>query len=335
MTFPFEAPIFREAGIDAALRGPPALRGAAPAAGLPRRAPARPVPSSSCDPAAAAARCAARGPSSSTRPARSRRGGRTRAPRPARLGAARSRSSARRSPPPPGLPRSRSSSAPARRRCSVAALTTSGTSTAELSVALVPMVVFYRVSPLARLGKRLFVTTPVVLAREPARRTRDRDRAARLGRWGASSRRISALLGDPARWRAMREGLGEVRARLGVQASPTAWRGRVLSVRLRATGEVVNRPPAPLPALESVPWIAAQWATGAVDAALGTMNSRPRPSPLRQRCLTDRGGLRPDSGTRFANVLDDQDLARGVADDLLGRAAEQQVHRSRCGRGTR
>ena len=96
-----------------------------------------------------------------------------------------------------------------------AALSTSGTSTAELAASQVPMVVFYRVSFLGRVGAALLVTTPfIAMANLLAGRALVTERlvSARGGRVLADD--LAALLGDPARWRAVRDGLGEVRARL-------------------------------------------------------------------------------------------------------------------------
>jgi lipid-A-disaccharide synthase len=95
------------------------------------------------------------------------------------------------------------------------AITTSGTSTTELAVAQVPMAVFYRASPLARLAARCLVTSPWIampnlLSGRPVVSER------LVGGRGAQAiaRDALALLDDPARWRATRDALGAVRAAL-------------------------------------------------------------------------------------------------------------------------
>lgn len=95
------------------------------------------------------------------------------------------------------------------------ALTTSGTSTAELAAALVPMVVFYRVSPLGRLGKALLVTSPyIAMANLLAGRDAVPERLVGRGGGAALADALAALLSDPARWAAVRAELEGVRARL-------------------------------------------------------------------------------------------------------------------------
>lgn len=94
-----------------------------------------------------------------------------------------------------------------------AALTTSGTSTAELAVSQVPMVVFYRVSPLGRLGAACFVTSPwIALANLLAGRRIVTERL--VGRRGGTSlgADVAGLLSDAAAWSSTRSALGEVRA---------------------------------------------------------------------------------------------------------------------------
>ena len=96
-----------------------------------------------------------------------------------------------------------------------ASLSTSGTSTAELAVDLVPMVVFYRVSPFGRLFKALFVTSPwfalpnLLAGRGavPERLVSPRG-GARLGA------ELAGLLSDEAQWTAQREVLAGVRDRV-------------------------------------------------------------------------------------------------------------------------
>jgi lipid-A-disaccharide synthase len=96
-----------------------------------------------------------------------------------------------------------------------AAITTSGTSTAELAAALVPMVVFYRVSLLGRLGKALLVTSPfIAMANLLAGREVVPERLVSRRGGRALGDELVALLADPARWRAMRDTLVPVRDRL-------------------------------------------------------------------------------------------------------------------------
>ena len=96
-----------------------------------------------------------------------------------------------------------------------AAITTSGTSTAELAAALVPMVVFYRVSPLGRVGKALLVTSPfVAMANLLAGRGVVPERLVSRGGGAALGDEAAALLADPVRWRATRDALVPVRERL-------------------------------------------------------------------------------------------------------------------------
>ena len=95
------------------------------------------------------------------------------------------------------------------------ALTTSGTSTAELAAALVPMVVFYRVSMLARLGARLLVTSPyVAMANLLAGREIVPERLVPAGGGAALGDEVAGLLADRDRWLRMRGDLATVRARL-------------------------------------------------------------------------------------------------------------------------
>ena len=96
-----------------------------------------------------------------------------------------------------------------------AAITTSGTSTAELAAALVPMVVFYRVSLLGRLGKALLVTSPfIAMANLLAGREVVPERLVSRRGGGVLGDELAALLADPARWKAMRDALVPVRDRL-------------------------------------------------------------------------------------------------------------------------
>lgn len=95
------------------------------------------------------------------------------------------------------------------------ALTTSGTSTAELAAALVPMVVFYRTSLLARLGARILVTSPyVAMANLLAGRQIVPEHLVPSSGGAALGEEVAALLADGARWSRMRADLATVRARL-------------------------------------------------------------------------------------------------------------------------
>ena len=96
-----------------------------------------------------------------------------------------------------------------------AALTTSGTSTCELAVDQVPMVVFYRASFLGRLGAKALVTSPfIAMANLLAGKEIVPERL--VGRRGGAALAddLVAILEDPARWSAMREALGVVRDRV-------------------------------------------------------------------------------------------------------------------------
>lgn len=96
-----------------------------------------------------------------------------------------------------------------------AALTTSGTSTAELAAALVPMVVFYRVSPLGRLGKALLVTSPyIAMANLLAGREAVPERLVGAGGGRRLGDELADLLESSVRWRAMRGDLEGVRGRI-------------------------------------------------------------------------------------------------------------------------
>ncbi len=100
-----------------------------------------------------------------------------------------------------------------------AALTTSGTSTAELAAAQVPMVVFYRASLLGRLAAAALLTTPwFAMANLLAGREVVPERLVGRGRGGASllASDLVALLTDRARWSATRAALGAVRSRLSL-----------------------------------------------------------------------------------------------------------------------
>ncbi len=97
-----------------------------------------------------------------------------------------------------------------------AALTTSGTSTAELAAALVPMVVFYRVSPLGRLGKMALVTSPyIAMANLLAGHDAVPERLVGVGDGARLGDELADLIDDADRWRAVRADLERVRARLG------------------------------------------------------------------------------------------------------------------------
>ena len=215
VTFPFEAPIFREAGIDARYVGHPLFEAPLPPPASPDTLPAT-------------------GPVVELRPGSRRREVRSQGPivldaareiaahRPdakllVRLASARAEPLFREAlaAAAPGLPPLEIVVGPHPPPPLSAALTTSGTSTAELSVALVPMVVFYRVSLLARLGKQLFLTTPwfslanLLAGREiVAEHLVGRRAGASLGA------AVVALLTDPERWATARRELGEVRARV-------------------------------------------------------------------------------------------------------------------------
>lgn len=97
-----------------------------------------------------------------------------------------------------------------------AALSTSGTSTAELAASLVPMVVFYRVSWLGRLGKVALVTSPyIAMANLLAGHEAVPERLVGAGGGRALADELARLLEDPSRWRGVRAELERVRARLG------------------------------------------------------------------------------------------------------------------------
>ena len=94
-------------------------------------------------------------------------------------------------------------------------LTTSGTSTAELAVSLVPMVVFYRVTPLGRVGVALFLTTPwFSLANLLAGRDIVFERLVGRHEGKRLAAEVLSLLEDPARWAQMRRDVGHVRDRV-------------------------------------------------------------------------------------------------------------------------
>jgi lipid-A-disaccharide synthase len=96
-----------------------------------------------------------------------------------------------------------------------AALTTSGTSTCELAVDLVPMVVLYRVSWLGRVGAKALVTSPfVAMANLLAGREVVPERLVGRGGGASLAEDLVALLSDPARWSSTRAALGDVRARV-------------------------------------------------------------------------------------------------------------------------
>jgi lipid-A-disaccharide synthase len=96
-----------------------------------------------------------------------------------------------------------------------AALTTSGTSTAELAVAAVPMVVFYRLPMLLRLVRRAYLATPwFAMANVLAGRDVVVERLVGPGDGASLGADLAALLSDRARWTATRAALMEVRARV-------------------------------------------------------------------------------------------------------------------------
>jgi lipid-A-disaccharide synthase len=96
-----------------------------------------------------------------------------------------------------------------------AALTTSGTSTAELAAALVPMVVFYRVSWLGRVGKAALVTSPyIAMANLLAGKEAVPERLVGRGGGAQLAEMLATLLSDPSRWKSVRADLEGVRGRL-------------------------------------------------------------------------------------------------------------------------
>jgi lipid-A-disaccharide synthase len=96
-----------------------------------------------------------------------------------------------------------------------AALTTSGTSTTELAVALVPMAVFYRVSWIGRIAARLLVTSPFVsMANLLAGRRVVSERLVGAGAAPVLAQDVLDLLSDPSRWGRTRADLAEIRAKV-------------------------------------------------------------------------------------------------------------------------
>jgi lipid-A-disaccharide synthase len=96
------------------------------------------------------------------------------------------------------------------------ALSASGTVTAELGAALVPLALFYRVPWWTRLGALVLLTTPWIgLVNLTAGRevVPEHVQTSRSGR--RLARRFLDAVGDPARWRRTRAALEAVRARLG------------------------------------------------------------------------------------------------------------------------
>jgi lipid-A-disaccharide synthase len=94
-----------------------------------------------------------------------------------------------------------------------AALTTSGTSTAELAVAQVPMVVFYRLPWPMRLVRRAVLVSPwFSMANVLAGREIVVERLVGPRDGQALGVELAALLTDSDRWTATRKALGEVRA---------------------------------------------------------------------------------------------------------------------------
>lgn len=116
------------------------------------------------------------------------------------------------------------------------ALATSGTATAELAVAQVPMVVFYRVDPLERVLAWLVLTAPfialpnLVLGRRavPERVVVRRAAARRL------AADLLAQVATEAEWRRTRETLGGVRRRLEVGGVAARTAATVLQALARA-----------------------------------------------------------------------------------------------------
>ena len=217
VTFPFEPRVFRAAGVRSAYVGhplfeaplpPPAeSRGAAARGPARRAAPGEPTSRG----ASAGAHRARRGPC--RRATRARRA----VPRAARVRtgpAAPSTRSWRGTAPRPRAPRSGSAGRDVEEPVAIA-LTTSGTSTAELAAALVPMVVFYRTSLLARLGAGLLVTSPyVAMANLLAGREIVPEHLVPSSGGAALGEEVADLLADGARWSRMRADLATVRARL-------------------------------------------------------------------------------------------------------------------------
>lgn len=96
-----------------------------------------------------------------------------------------------------------------------AALSTSGTSTSELAVALVPMVVFYRLPWLLRRLRPLYLAAPwFSMANLLAGREVVVERLVSRGDGAALGVELAALLSDGARWTATRAALAQVRARV-------------------------------------------------------------------------------------------------------------------------
>jgi lipid A disaccharide synthetase len=96
-----------------------------------------------------------------------------------------------------------------------AALTSSGTSTAELAVDLVPMAVYYRMGVVGRLARPLLVTSPwIALANLLCGGPVVPERLVGAGGAAAMARDLSALLRDPVRWSAAREALRGARERV-------------------------------------------------------------------------------------------------------------------------
>lgn len=96
-----------------------------------------------------------------------------------------------------------------------AALTTSGTSTAELAVAQVPMVVFYRLPLLLRALRPAFLLSPYfAMANVLAGARVVEERLVGAGSGPSLGASLAALLTDRVRWDATRAALGVVRARV-------------------------------------------------------------------------------------------------------------------------
>ncbi len=114
-----------------------------------------------------------------------------------------------------------------------AGIVASGTATVEAALMDLPMVVVYRLSPLTYALGRPFVRVPhyamanLIAGREVVKELIQSD-----FRPEAVAREVLALLEDPGRRDRVREGLGEVRARLG----PPGASARAASIVARALG---------------------------------------------------------------------------------------------------
>jgi lipid-A-disaccharide synthase len=216
VTFPFEEAVFREAGVNAAYVGHPLFETPLPAPASPERPPTDGV-WIELRPGSRRKELGRQGPivlDAAKRIAASRPGTRFLV----RLASARSETLFRdllaRHRGLPGL--EMRVGAGREEPAFAAALTTSGTSTAELAVAQVPMAVFYRVSALGRLAARLLVTSPfVALPNLLAGRRIVSERLVGRGGGARLAEDVLGLLSDPSRWRESRADLGRIRASVG------------------------------------------------------------------------------------------------------------------------